>query len=91
MTGLQQAVEHAGGQAALAIAIGVKQQHVWNWLNRSGKPAPSEHCAAIEGATGGAVMRWALRPDDWHLIWPELKERKDAPKLPVLAAASEAA
>jgi hypothetical protein len=20
----------------------------------------------------GAVMRWDLRPDDWHIIWPEL-------------------
>lgn len=27
---------------------------------------------AIERATNGAVTRRDLRPDDWHLIWPEL-------------------
>ncbi|EPI3744643.1 transcriptional regulator, partial [Neisseria gonorrhoeae] len=26
----------------------------------------------IEKLTGGAVNRKDLRPDDWHLIWPEL-------------------
>jgi DNA-binding transcriptional regulator YdaS (Cro superfamily) len=27
---------------------------------------------AIEQVTNGAVTRKDLRPDDWHLIWPEL-------------------
>ena len=27
---------------------------------------------ALEKATGGQVSRRDLRPDDWHLIWPEL-------------------
>lgn len=26
----------------------------------------------IERHSGGAVTRRDLRPDDWHLIWPEL-------------------
>jgi DNA-binding transcriptional regulator YdaS (Cro superfamily) len=30
-------------------------------------------CVAIEQATNGKVTRKDLRPDDWHLIWPELK------------------
>lgn len=42
-------------------------------------PVSAERCVAIEKATNGAVMRWDLRPDDWHLIWPELRRRKDAP------------
>ena len=71
MSPLQQAVDRAGGQAALAAKIGVKQQHVWNWLNRPGY-VPPEHCAAIETATG--VKRRDLRPDDWQRIWPELAE-----------------
>ncbi len=33
------------------------------------------YCVAIEKATGGAVSRKDLRPDDWHLIWPELEGR----------------
>ncbi len=36
------------------------------------KPVPIAHMAAIEGFTQGAVIRRDLRPDDWHLIWPEL-------------------
>lgn len=50
---LKQAVSAAGGQSALARAIGgsVKQAHVWAWLNRNTK-IPAEHCPAIERATG---------------------------------------
>jgi DNA-binding transcriptional regulator YdaS (Cro superfamily) len=59
------------GQAALAARIGVKQQHIWNWLNRGDK-VPPEYCVAIEVVTDGAVTRRHLRPDDWHLIWPEI-------------------
>lgn len=29
-------------------------------------------CVAIEQASGGAVTRKDLRPDDWAQIWPEL-------------------
>ena len=64
------------GQASLAAAIGVKQQHVWNWLHRPGQ-VPPEHCAAIQAATG--VPRWELRPADWHRIWPELVGAAGAP------------
>lgn len=71
MTSLQKAVALSGGQAALATRLDVKQQHVWNWLNRGGF-VPPEHCARIELATDGAVTRRDLRPDDWHRIWPEL-------------------
>lgn len=71
MNPLQVAVDKLGGQAALAGKIGVRQQHVWNWLNRGGY-VPSEHCAAIEAATDSDVTRRDLRPEDWHRIWPEL-------------------
>lgn len=59
----------------MALAIGVKQQHVWNWLNREGSQVPADKCAAIEQATNRAVTRRDLRPDDWHRIWPELVTR----------------
>ena len=80
MNYLQAAVDQVGGQVALAAAIGVKQQHVWNWLNRGGN-VPPKYCASIELATGGAVTRRQLRPDDWRIIWPELvadRKRKKA-------------
>ena len=37
-----------------------------------------ELCVIIEKVTNGQVTRKDLRPDDWHLIWPELvKEEND--------------
>lgn len=35
------------------------------------KQASAEIAASVERETG-AAYRKALRPDDWHLIWPEL-------------------
>ena len=62
MTPIEKAVEVAGGQTALATSLGIKQAHVWNWLNR-GTPVTASLCVAIERATGGAVTRYELRPD----------------------------
>ena len=59
---LKTAIDIVGGQAQLAVIIGVKQQHVWNWLNRE-KRVPARHCVAVEEATNGLVTRYQLRPD----------------------------
>lgn len=88
MNALEQAVDRLGGQAALAAAVGVKQQHVWNWLKRGTGTVPTDHCAAIERATDRAVMRWDLRPDDWWRIWPELIGQPGAPAIPETAKAA---
>ena len=61
-TPLERAVLAVGSQAALAKAIGVKPQHVWNWLNRDSR-VPAEQVLAIERATAGSVKRNELRPD----------------------------
>jgi len=58
----ERAVEIVGGQSALARALGVKQGHVWHWLNKSGR-CPAEHVLTVETATSGAVSRHQLRPD----------------------------
>ena len=60
-TYLEQAIAVAGGQSALARAIGVAQQNVHGWLRKSGGRVPAEHVLAIERATG--VSRHDLRPD----------------------------
>jgi len=65
------AIAYAGSQSALARLLGKSQPHIYKWLNSTNGVAP-EHCSAIERATNGAVTRKDLRPDDWHLIWPEL-------------------
>lgn len=38
------------------------------------KTASAEMASGIERATSGLVTRKDLRPDDWHLVWPELVE-----------------
>lgn len=62
MEALTRAIEVCGSQAALARAVGVKQAHIWNWLNRD-KKVPGEFVMRIEQATGGQVTRYELRPD----------------------------
>lgn len=71
--------EYIKGGGALSVAelreaIGVKsdaQIRQWQHGYASRLPGPA-YCVAIEKATAGAVTRQELRPDDWHLIWPEL-------------------
>jgi len=86
LSSLARAVEIAGGQAALAAAIGLKQQNIWNWLNRGDGIPPAEYCAAIEVATACEVRRWELRPEDWWRIWPELIGIEGAPPVPTAEA-----
>lgn len=71
-----------GALARLAKMICAHVPDVSSWA--SGKrQVPVVRATAIELATEGAVTRRDLRPDDWHLIWPELA---DAAPLPNLAA-----
>ena len=63
---LQEAIEKASSQAALARSIAelsgkpCKQAHVWNWLHRD-KRVPPQFAPFIEQATG--VSRARLCPD----------------------------
>lgn len=61
--GLEKAIEHCGGQTALAKCIGVRQPNIWNWLNRAKGIVPAEFCLKIEKATNSSVTRYELRPD----------------------------
>lgn len=77
MNALNEAIEAAGSQSALARLIGAAgQSTVGNWVSR-GALVPVEFCVAVESATG--VSRKRLRPDDWQRYWPELaKEASNA-------------
>lgn len=78
-----------GGTAKLADALGISSVYLHQLAARQGDREPKPELAVcIERATHGAVMRWDLRPDDWHRIWPELVGRKGAPKAPVLKKAA---
>lgn len=48
---IQRAVDIAGGQTALAKAIGVTQGLIWHYANGNQTPPP-ERCVEIERATG---------------------------------------
>ena len=64
MTPIEKAVNVVGGQTALAEICGVKQQQVWNWINRQGHP-PGRYCYQIEEATGVSALE--LRPDIFQI------------------------
>lgn len=80
MNHIKRAADCVGSQSALAEAIGVKQPTISEWV-RGDRPVPIERCVDIERATGRQVMRWDLRPDDWHRIWPELIGQPGAPEV----------
>ncbi len=69
-TPLERAASAMGGISALAAALGVSQSTPSMWKARGSVPV--EHCLAIERATQGLVTRRDLRPDDAHLIWPDI-------------------
>jgi DNA-binding transcriptional regulator YdaS (Cro superfamily) len=58
---LKKAVRLAGGQSALARAIGVTQSYIYNWLHRDEVVPPAKYVLKIEKAVG--VSRHDLRPD----------------------------
>ncbi|MDR0672749.1 MAG: helix-turn-helix domain-containing protein [Zoogloeaceae bacterium] len=62
--------------ASLARKVGVSSGFVSQWCSGF-RPVPIARCVAIERATGGAVTRRDLKPDDWQDIWPELARREE--------------
>ena len=64
MDGLTKAINHMGGQLALATALNIKGKNprmtVQQWKERG---VPSGRVLDIERVTAGAVTRYELRPD----------------------------
>lgn len=46
------------------------------------RPLSPKKCVEVEVKSGGELRRWDLRPNDWHLIWPELVGKRGAPPIP---------
>ena len=69
-------VQERGRVTSLAKAINAYAPDISRWAKTEGdkdfRPVPIRKCAEIEFATNGQVTRKDLRPNDWHLIWPEL-------------------
>ncbi|MBC7860308.1 MAG: helix-turn-helix domain-containing protein [Burkholderiaceae bacterium] len=65
--------QERGRQAALAKAIGAHAPDISRWADGS-RAIPFHFGAPIEVATGGAVSRQEMFPDDWARLWPELAQ-----------------
>lgn len=65
----------------LAAAAGTSFLHLRN-VAFSGKSCGVHLAVALECATSLHVRRWDTRPEDWHLIWPELIGTEGAPPIP---------
>jgi DNA-binding transcriptional regulator YdaS (Cro superfamily) len=80
---IEKACGLVGGQTALARELTrmtneeVTQQRVRNWLFR-GDEVPTDVMAPIEVITKGEVSRKDFRPDDYHIVWPELAPKQTA-------------
>lgn len=85
---IDRAAGACGGISKLAALMGRSPQVVSNWRARG---VPLNECASLEAASGQVVRRWDMRPDDWHLIWPELIGADGAPAVPATAEAGSAA
>ena len=58
-----------------AKKVGTTVGHLKNCAYGYAKYSP-EVCLAIERKTHKQITRGQLRPDDGHLIWPDVKEQK---------------
>lgn len=62
-------------QAQIARSWGTTIGYIRKACSKGQKIGPAL-CVAIEKETQGEVSRKDLRPEDWHLIWPELISKR---------------
>lgn len=67
-----------GRASKLAAAIGAPVPFM-SQMVAGQRPVPPHYVPAIREHTGGEVMPWDLRPDDWRRIWPEAALLPGAP------------
>lgn len=70
-TELQVALFKVGGQAAAGRLINVSRKEVNRWVQRGFFPV--ERCMPLEDASSGVLARRLLRPGDWSVHWPDLR------------------
>ena len=73
-------------RADFALRVGTTLGHLNNVSYRQ-RTASAALTRSIAAGTDGLVREWELRPDDWHLIWPELVGAVGAPIVPGSAPA----
>jgi DNA-binding transcriptional regulator YdaS (Cro superfamily) len=68
-----------GRTSTLAKQLDVSPAYLYQ-MATGRRPVQPELAPEIEKHTGLQVRRWDLRPDDWHRIWPELRNETGAPE-----------
>ena len=64
-----------GGVSEFAARIGVSPVYLSQLaVEQDGRVPSPALCVVIERESCRSVCRQDLRPDDWHLIWPELTD-----------------
>lgn len=71
---IRDAIRVAGTLERLARELAVSISAVHQWASGT-RPIPPRRCVQLEVLYPGVVSRQALRPNDWHLIWPELASK----------------
>lgn len=68
-----------GSSKLLAKRLGITAVYLSQLASPENKRVASAAlCVSIERETERHVTRRDLRPDDWHLIWPELTDEQPA-------------
>lgn len=68
-----------GGISEFAAKAGISSVYLSQLsAEQDGRVPSPELCVVIWEKSDGLVTRQELRPNDWHLIWPELKEKATA-------------
>ena len=70
-------------RAAFAFRVGTTLGH-FNNVAYEQRVASAAMARQIALASSGEVREWELRPEDWHLIWPELIGTEGAPAVPAV-------
>ncbi|MGF6878384.1 transcriptional regulator [Paraburkholderia sp. MM5477-R1] len=70
-----------GTAKRLAESLGISQSYL-SQMASGQSPISQERCFLIEQQTAGVVMRWELKPRNWHKLWPELISKPGSPPVP---------
>lgn len=66
----------------LALKVNVNPAVLYQTLSGKGSAMSPRKCVKVERDSEQELRRWHLRPNDWHLIWPELIGAPGAPAVP---------
>lgn len=70
-----------GGITEFSEKVGIKPVYLSQLAAKQDGRVPSpELCVVLWNSSGKKITREELRPDDYHLIWPDLAKVKRAEK-----------